>query len=51
MLMVGCPVMLLRNLDTAKGLCNGTRLLVKLISRHVVFVLIWIGPGLSWSSC
>ena len=27
-LKVGCPIMLLRNLDIKKGLCNGTRLKV-----------------------
>ncbi|AES59007.1 PIF1-like helicase [Medicago truncatula] len=27
-LTVGCPVMLMRNIDHANGLCNGTRLTV-----------------------
>jgi PIF1-like helicase/Helicase len=35
-LKVGCPIMLLRNLDPLKGLCNGTRLRVVEIRRKVL---------------
>ena len=28
-LKLGCPVILLRNIDPANGLCNGTRLMVR----------------------
>ncbi len=34
----GCPVILLRNLDPEKGLCNGTRLIVHAISPRVLTV-------------
>jgi len=35
-LKVGCPVMLLCNLDPSQGLCDGTRLLITHTSTHVL---------------
>ncbi|KAF1872414.1 hypothetical protein Lal_00016712, partial [Lupinus albus] len=35
-LKVGTPIMLLRNLDQSKGLCNGTRLIVTKMANHVL---------------
>ena len=35
-LKVGCPIMLLRNLDTKAGLCNGTRLIVKHLGTRCI---------------
>ena len=32
----GCPVMLLRNLNPSKGLCNGTRLICRSFRRYVI---------------
>ncbi|THH29066.1 hypothetical protein EUX98_g5120 [Antrodiella citrinella] len=34
----GCPVILLRNLAPAQGLCNGTRMIVERMSRRVIEV-------------
>jgi len=35
-LKVGVPIIFLRNLDTSKGVCNGTRLKVLGISQRLV---------------
>lgn len=35
-LKIGCPIILLRNLSPAAGLCNGTRLIVVRISTRVI---------------
>ncbi|XP_026384039.1 uncharacterized protein LOC113279570 [Papaver somniferum] len=35
-LKIGCPVILMRNLSSSEGLCNGTRLLVTKCGRHVI---------------
>lgn len=32
---IGTPIMLLRNLDQSKGLCNDTRLIVTKLANHV----------------
>ena len=41
-LKVGLPVMLLRNINPEKGLCNGTRLIIKRIGQYVLQVSV---PG------
>jgi len=35
-LKVGAPIILLRNLSPAEGLCNGTRLIVRGLQQHVI---------------
>ncbi|KAL6646681.1 hypothetical protein ACP70R_015758 [Stipagrostis hirtigluma subsp. patula] len=35
-LKVGVPIMLLRNLDPTKGLCNGTRLIVTQLTHRII---------------
>jgi hypothetical protein len=35
-LCVGCPIMVLRNIDPSGGVCNGTRLIVKSLHQHVI---------------
>jgi len=35
-LKVGVPILLLRNLNQSIGLCNGTKLIVKILGQHVI---------------
>ena len=45
-LKVGTPIMLLRNLDQAEDLCNGTRLTVTRLANHVIEAKIIIGKNI-----
>nr|KAJ0203108.1 hypothetical protein LSAT_V11C500246880 [Lactuca sativa] len=42
-LKVGCPIILLRNLDPSNGLCNGTRLICKSFQHNVIDAEIAVG--------
>ena len=42
-LKVGCPIILLRNIDLANGLCNGTRLVVHDFQRNTIDAEIMLG--------
>ncbi|XP_066354807.1 ATP-dependent DNA helicase PIF1-like [Miscanthus floridulus] len=42
-LKLGCPVILLRNIDPANGLCNGTRLVVRGFRRNTIDAEIMVG--------
>jgi hypothetical protein len=33
---INCPLILLRNLDPRRGLCNGTRLVVRAVDKHIL---------------
>ena len=44
-LKIGQPVVLLRNIDFTRGLCNGTRLICKQLHRRVIIAEIAVGPS------
>lgn len=44
-LKVGVPIMLLRNLDPTKGLCNGTRLIVTQLTHRIIEAQIITGKA------
>ena len=45
-LKIDSPIMLLRNLDQMHGLCNGTRLVVTRLAKHVIAAEIISGKNL-----
>ena len=45
-LKTGIPIMLLRNIDQAKGLCNGTRLQVKHLGKNVICATVITGKNI-----
>jgi len=45
-LKIGSSIMLLRNLDQTQGLCNGTRLVVTRLAKHVIATEIISGKNL-----
>ena len=42
-LKVGCPIILIRNLEPAVGLCNGTRMIVTILKERVIEATILMG--------
>ena len=44
-LKVGTPLMLLRNLDQSEDLCNGSRLIVTRLAKHVISAKIITGKN------
>ena len=42
-LKIGCPIILLRNIDPSNGLCNGTRLICKGFQRNIIDAEIAVG--------
>jgi ATP-dependent DNA helicase PIF1 len=42
-LKVGCPIILLRNIDPSNGLCNGTRLICKSLETNMIDAEIAVG--------
>jgi len=48
-LKVGCPVMLMGNIDQTNGMCNGTRLTVTHLRKSTIVVTVIIGKRAGYS--
>ena len=42
-LKIGCPVILLRNIDPTNGLCNGTGLIIRGFQKNIIDIEIVLG--------
>jgi ATP-dependent DNA helicase PIF1 len=45
-LKVGVPVMLMRNIDQAGGLCNGTRLMINVLGKNLISATVLTGTNI-----
>jgi ATP-dependent DNA helicase PIF1 len=45
-LKIGTPIMLMRNLNQADGLCNGTRMIVTKLGNHVIEAKVITGKNI-----
>jgi ATP-dependent DNA helicase PIF1 len=44
-LKIGCPIMLMRNIDQTNGMCNGTRLIITQLAEKIIEAIIIAGSN------
>ncbi|XP_057444949.1 uncharacterized protein LOC130737209 [Lotus japonicus] len=45
-LKVGVPIMLIRNIDQAAGLCNGTRMIINVLTKYIIVATVLNGNNM-----